>query len=329
MHLLFGQTHVQLSSSSSYIQAWWTQFFTGWPRARSTSPDIVLHLDLSDKLPALPKSEPFFSDSQHYPGDKGILDVYHAGKDNVLLHFVDGAQIEVPLSSTTMKPMVANGVVVQDVFRNGRFLDITYTSLAPLFRRHGYFMIHAFAAVKNGSAILIAGPSGSGKTTTGLSLILAGWRLLSNDVLLIRPAATGVIACPTPDDVTIRPKSFVLLPELVKFVPNKTSLEQIVTLTGYDLTNGQWGQPSLVKAIYIPQIEAREESEARPLSRAVCLAHLMEESVDKWDTQTLSAHIDALQTLCRQAQTYTLHLGSNAGNLPDVVPAIPILTDAW
>jgi serine kinase of HPr protein (carbohydrate metabolism regulator) len=65
-------------------------------------------------------------------------------------------------------------MVTEGVLRNGRFEDVTFTSLAPLLRRHGYYLLHAFAAVKEGHAILLVGPSGSGKTTTGLHLLEAG-----------------------------------------------------------------------------------------------------------------------------------------------------------
>jgi hypothetical protein len=213
------------------------------------------------------------------------------------------------------EPLAATGFITPNVFQDGRFLDITYTSLAPLFRRYGYFMVHAFAADKNGRGVLIVGPSGSGKTTTGLSLILAGWQLLCNDVLLIQNSPEGVLAYPTPDDITIRPKTFTLLPELAQLIPEGKPLNQGIDLVGNDLTNGRWAAPTPVDAIYMPKIEERRESVKRPLSRAVCLAQIMEESVDKWDTQTLPEHINVLQTLVRQAQPYTLHLGANMNEL--------------
>ena len=320
MHVRFNNIHVHLSSPDAQIQAQWARIFTGWPQAESSSPDIVLYLELANELPNLPKNPPFFSDSNHYPGENGILDVYQVGDEHGLLHFLGGALVNVPLHlPSPTEPLVASGTIMPNVFHNGRFLDITYTSLAPLFRRHGYFMVHAFAAAKNGRGILIVGPSGSGKTTTGLSLILAGWQLLCNDVLLIQARPEGIIAHPTPDDITIRPKTFTLLPELTQFVPEGMSLNKVVDLTGNNLTNGRWAEPTAIEAIYIPKIEEREKSEKRPLSRAVCLAQLMEESIDKWDSQTLPAHINALQTLCRQAQPYTLHLGSDVEQLPDLL----------
>jgi len=319
MHVLFNDIHIQLSSPNVEIQSQWARIFTGWPQVNGRSPHIILNLNLADKLPSLPTQLPFFSDSHRNPGENGILDVYQTGDDHVLLHFLDGALIKVPLKpASAPEPLIATGTILPNVFHDGRFLDITYTSLAPLFRRHDYFMVHAFAAVKDNHGVLIVGPSGSGKTTTGLNLILAGWQLLCNDVLLIQNTVDGIIAHPTPDDITIRPKTFTLLPELTRFVSEGKSLNQVVDLVGNDLTNGRWAEPTPIEAIYIPKIMDSEGNEKRPLSRAICLAQLMEESIDKWDTQTLPDHINALQILCRQAQPYILHLGSDVSKLPSL-----------
>ncbi len=323
MHILFNDIHVQLTSPDAAIQAQWARLFAGWSPANGRSSHIILHLKLSNTLPPLPTQPPFFSDTQRTSGENGILDVYQLEGDHVLLHFLNGAQISLPLKPPSpTEPLTATGTILPAVFHDGRFLDITYTSLAPLFRRFGYFMIHAFAAAQNGRGILIVGPSGSGKTTTGLSLILAGWQLLCNDVLLIQNTPEGIIAHATPDDITIRPKTFTLLPELAQFVPEGKPLDQVVDLTGNDLTNGRWADPTPIETIYIPKIEERMGSEKRPLSRAICLAQLMEESVDKWDTQTLPDHLNALQTCVHQAQTYTLHLGTNIAELSDVIQQI-------
>ncbi len=320
MNILFDDIHVQLKSPDPEIQAQWKRIFAGWPQGNGRSPQIILKLKLVNTLPNLPLDPPFFSDSHRYPGENGILDVYQLEDEHVLLHFLGGALVKVPLKPISpTEPLIATGTIAPTVFQDGRFLDITYTSLAPLLRQHGYFMVHAFAAVKDGHGVLIVGPSGSGKTTTGLALILAGWQLLCNDVLLIQNSTQGIIAHPTPDDITIRPQTFALLPELAQFVPAGKSLTQVVDLVGNDLTKGRWAAPTPIKAIYVPKIEEGVKSEKRPLSRAICLAQLMEESIDKWDKDTLSTHINTLQALAYQAQTYTLHLGPAVHEIPSLL----------
>lgn len=55
-----------------------------------------------------------------------------------------------------------------------------------------YLILHAAALVKDHHALLVAGPSGSGKTTLALSLIEAGYRLLSDDFAPLH-RTTGLI----------------------------------------------------------------------------------------------------------------------------------------
>ncbi|MEW1547327.1 hypothetical protein [Streptomyces tsukubensis] len=51
----------------------------------------------------------------------------------------------------------------------------------------GWQILHASAAVKDGDTVLTLGGKGAGKTTTGLLLARAGWSLLANDRVFIRP----------------------------------------------------------------------------------------------------------------------------------------------
>ncbi|MFI1186841.1 hypothetical protein [Streptomyces californicus] len=55
--------------------------------------------------------------------------------------------------------------------------------------RDGWAVLHASAAVRpeDGATLLAFGGKGAGKTTTALLLASAGWRLLANDRVLVRP----------------------------------------------------------------------------------------------------------------------------------------------
>ena len=56
--------------------------------------------------------------------------------------------------------------------------------------------IHAAAAEKDGSALLIAGPSGQGKSTLATRLCEIGWRFLSDDTAPVRMDADEVLPFP-------------------------------------------------------------------------------------------------------------------------------------
>ncbi|WP_409469710.1 hypothetical protein [Streptomyces sp. HC307] len=55
----------------------------------------------------------------------------------------------------------------------------------------GWTVLHASAATQNGDAVLTLGDKGAGKTTTALLLARAGWQLLANDRVFVRPEPDG------------------------------------------------------------------------------------------------------------------------------------------
>ena len=324
MFLTLHDLIIHLASGDAPVRQAWRQLFRGWLLAEASlaAPDIELRLSLASALPPLPDSPPFFSDSESgrlRPDGMGILSVYRGEGESALLHYLDGALVDVPLYETpAMATPTATGCLTRQAMAYGRFEDITFTSLAPLLRRRGYFLVHAFAAAKEDCAVLIVGPSGSGKTTTGLSLLLAGWKLLANDVLLLQERADGIYALATPGAIGIRPQTLDLLPGLRELVGELSSSGQ-TDVTEALLEVVAWSEPVRVTAVAFPHIEPRSQSALSPQNRAICLAQLMAESVDQWDADMLRPHMNLLQKLSQQAAPYNLHLGQDVAQLPKLL----------
>ena len=321
MRIHLDQVVVDLASDNNHLIAEWERLFEGWLTTSNPSPPAIIRLTLQAcrQLPALPPDPPFFRDNL-LPDGSGILSVYRQPQNHVLLHFLDGALVGVPLDPLAdNKNPEAHGKVTAQALQNGRFEDVTFTSLAPLLRRQGYFLVHAFAAARNGRCVLIVGATRSGKTTTGLNLLLNGWDLLSNDVVMLRHQAEGIYAYPTPGDVGIRRHTFNLLPQLATCLPSKYPTDQAINISGQQLINGRWAKPCIVNAIFLPKIITGNHSKVIPLPRAVCLAHLMQESIDRWDEPCLQAHINILQHLCKQVNTFSLNLGQDMAQVPKLI----------
>ena len=312
MQFALHKLSLHLQSNDTPIQAGWQQIFAGWPESVS-EPDITLQLSLVDELPPLPPQEPFFTDEQNQPYNARILSVYDGGNDQVLLHFLDGALLNVPL---TREKNCIKGTITKRGLGNGRLEDVIFTGIAPFLRRHGYFLVHAFAASHEGQGVLISGASHSGKTTTGLNLLLAGWQLLANDVVLLEKRTDGVYALPLPGIVGIRPPSLTILPDLIDLIGKTPLQNNMYELTSEQASNGRYAPPVPIKAIYFPHIEDRPDNALQPLSRAICLARLMAESVDQWDSNMLIPHMELLQDLSQQAKPFTLHLGRDVTQIP-------------
>ena len=63
---------------------------------------------------------------------------------------------------------------------------------------NGYLIIHAAVIERNGFAAILPAPPGSGKSTLCAALIQRGWRLLSDELALIRPADGRLVPLPRP-----------------------------------------------------------------------------------------------------------------------------------
>lgn len=61
-----------------------------------------------------------------------------------------------------------------------------------------YLIIHAAVIEKNGFAAILPAPPGSGKSTLCAALINRGWRLLSDELTLVRPGDHKIVPLPRP-----------------------------------------------------------------------------------------------------------------------------------
>jgi HprK-related kinase A len=65
-------------------------------------------------------------------------------------------------------------------------------------RAHAYLMIHAAVIERDGFAAILPAPPGSGKSTLCAALVSRGWRLLSDELALIRPQDGLLLPVPRP-----------------------------------------------------------------------------------------------------------------------------------
>jgi len=91
--------------------------------------------------------------------------------------------------------------------------QLEWTVLLALLAAQNHFLqLHAAGLVKEDRGLLLVGPSGSGKSTQALNLLLAGWRCLSDEIVLIEPG--GSMVWPFPRSFHAKAATLRLFPEL-------------------------------------------------------------------------------------------------------------------
>jgi HprK-related kinase A len=63
---------------------------------------------------------------------------------------------------------------------------------------HQYLIVHAAVVERAGKALALPGPAGSGKSTLCAALMSRGWRLLSDELMLVEPASGLIVPLPRP-----------------------------------------------------------------------------------------------------------------------------------
>ncbi|HEV7684280.1 MAG TPA: hypothetical protein VGO68_19360 [Pyrinomonadaceae bacterium] len=189
-------------------------------------------------------------------------------------------------------------------------------------RRAGLYQFHAGCVVskKAGGAILLVGDSGSGKSTLTATLLLNGWRFVSDDNLLLRESAAGIEAWAlrryfTFDQATLKACQLDVFAEAVgNRVPGK---EEKLRFHARRAFPDQFVESCIPGAIVFPQITSKATSHLEPLKQADSLARLIRQC--PWatcDAAAAPAHLQVLSKLARQTRSYTLFAGQDVFEQP-------------
>ena len=88
---------------------------------------------------------------------------------------------------------------------------------------HRHFLqIHAAALVADEGALIIVGPSGSGKSSLALSLLLQGWKCLSDEIVFIDPSSCRIFSFP---------RNFHLSHETLRHFPTLDMGDDLIAFT--------------------------------------------------------------------------------------------------
>lgn len=175
---------------------------------------------------------------------------------------------------------------------------------------HHYLVIHAAVVEKNGRAAILPAPPGSGKSTLCAALIHNGWRLLSDELTLVRH--DDALLAPLPRPVSLKNDSINIIkryaPQAV-FSPSVTD-----TIKG---TVAQMKAPSdsILRAdelaapgwVIFPRYKAGAPLSITPVLRTQAFMRVADNSFNY--SQLGAAGFETLGGVVQQSDCYDFHYG--------------------
>ena len=321
----------------------WLATFASRPQVASR-PELSFRLALSPNAPPAPPAPPEFQ--------QGELLAYYVNGSQVTAYFPRFGQLHLDLScGVTTGVITPNALVTYGVFE-----DLIAIGLSPHFRRRGRFLIHAFAATppplphpktrnlplrahgpgrRTGVAVLLVGDIGAGKTTTGLALLHAGWKLLSNDSPILTQTQTPTYRRGMPrlhtsnSDSTLHvlsypgllsayPDTLARFPELAGIAP-PTETRQKTLFAAESIYPDVWVESAAPAGIVFPQVESRADHALERLPAPEALRLILPHAIEQWDREMIPAHLALLNQLVQSVPAYRLRLGPDTSTIPAMI----------
>lgn len=195
------------------------------------------------------------------------------------------------------------------------FVDLLLTlTLFEALRFHGLYYLHASALEgTDGTSYVISGNAGSGKTTLTISLILAGWKYLSDDTVFMRLCGDRDV------EVLGFARDFHLPSDLIR---DTELLKRFKDLPDYCPRRGrkllapeQWFPGQRLDGFLNPRVLLfpgirGQDSGVRPLSMAESLKELLPQSLAvMFNPETAPSHLEALKRMVGRGRAFRLVAG--------------------
>jgi hypothetical protein len=198
---------------------------------------------------------------------------------------------------STPHPSVALDYLVWDV--NRRTAAVATDSL----------LVHAGAVAVNGAAILVPARSGGGKSTLVSALVLAGCDYVTDETVAIDPQSGWLRGAPKP--IALKPGALEMFGDVL--APPDRVVARYTTETRHVAVGELAGVPATpplpVRIVALPDLQARGDEVATPLTRAETMAFLAEQSYnfDQFGPRRLPTLARALeQAACYRLDTSDL-----------------------
>ena len=181
-------------------------------------------------------------------------------------------------------------------------------SIAKLVLR--FVVFHAGAVERDGHGLILTGPSGSGKSTLCAALSQTGWRLLSDEMVLLRPAGPAIAGNPRP--ISLKNDAIARIRDVAPAATFTDAYEgtvrgtiSFVCPTADSVVRAAESAPP--SRVVFPRFQSGAETEIKELERAQGFIRLIENSVNY--VATLRTGFEAVADLTERCRFYEITFG--------------------
>lgn len=235
------------------------------------------------------------------------------GRDRGVTAYINGEAVLGPFPSYLAYPMlesILNWCIAKQVLR--------------------YVVFHAGAVERNGTAMILTGPSGSGKSTLCAALSQTGWRLVSDELILLRPdkvKSGGPSLVGNPRPISLKNEAIGRIRELAPQARFSDAYEGTIRgtisfLLPAEAAVARAGEPARPRHVIFPTFKAGAKAELSELDRPQGFMRLIENSVNY--VSTLRTGFEAVADLseaCRFHQLIFGDLDSAFAAIESIAPA--------
>ncbi|HEX7988043.1 MAG TPA: HprK-related kinase A [Duganella sp.] len=191
-------------------------------------------------------------------------------------------------------------------------------------RAHNYLVLHAAVVEKHGRAVILPAPPGSGKSTLCAALVHHGWRLLSDELTMVRLDDGRIDPMPRP--ISLKNGSIALMRSALpaaQFSPpvHDTSKGTVAHLRAPADSVARLAEPARPAWIVFPRYQADAPAELHPVAKA--RAH-MRTAENAFNYSVLGAlGFDAMADLVERSDCYDFcysNLGDALAMFDQLVP---------
>jgi HprK-related kinase A len=242
------------------------------------------------------------------------------GRDRGVTAFINGEAVLGPFPSYLAYPMlesILNWCIAKQVLR--------------------YVVFHAGAVERGGEAMILTGPSGSGKSTLCAALSQTGWRLVSDELILLRPETPqidtpqsgGPSLVGNPRPISLKNEAIGRIRALAPQAKFSDAYEGTIRgtisfLLPAEAAVARAGEPAKPRHVIFPTFKAGAKGELSELDKAQGFMRLIENSVNY--VSTLRTGFEAVADLseaCRFHQLIFGDLDSAFAAIESIAPAKP------